>query len=257
MNTVSSALFSLLLLGQQPAQPPENKSETSETTAAAVERLYAEGAAFFKAGKHQQALDKFQLAYALFPEPNLLFNMARAHEAMGERDQALTRYRLCADDPETAPEIAARARDNVAKLEELKAAELAAAIAAAAAAAPATTQPTPEPATNAAATTVPTLTPAPVPTPWLTPTGITLLAVGTASVVAGGVVYGVGASSHAQIDDAKQNLTDGIAPLTRVEAEALVASGSTNKQVGVALAVVGAVVGVAGGAVWALSALPE
>ena len=74
------ALF-MLAVGVRPA--------AAQTDAEKVERLFAEGAALYRAGKYRPAIEKFDEAYAIYPEPNLLYNKARAHEALGEIEQAM------------------------------------------------------------------------------------------------------------------------------------------------------------------------
>ena len=54
--------------------------------------LYARSAACFDAGKFEEALDGLKRAYAQDPAPNLLYNMARAHEGLGELSEALAHY---------------------------------------------------------------------------------------------------------------------------------------------------------------------
>lgn len=54
-----------------------------------VEQLFAEGAALFNAGRFREALAEFEKAYAIYPAANLIFNMARCHEALGNTDLAI------------------------------------------------------------------------------------------------------------------------------------------------------------------------
>jgi hypothetical protein len=173
---------------------------------------------------------------------------------MGDRDKALTRFRLCANDAATSPDIASRARDNVARIEAAMAAEAEAAAAQAAREAEQAAA-----AAAAAAAEAAAVTSAPVPmSAWSTPVGGTLAAVGALGVVAGGVLFGLGAASHAQVEAAKGDLDDnGVAPLTRVQATELVADGTENKGRGVVVGVVAAVVGLAGGAVWVVGEMQE
>lgn len=195
-----------------------------------VESLYAEGAALYKAGKYRPAIEKFEQAFALFPEPNLLYNMGRAYEALGEIDQAMLKYRLCAQHPQAAADVAAKAREKLTVLEAAKATS---------ASAPAHAAPgaTPSPSATPGEATAATATPASNGFPIL---GTVTAAVGLAAAGAGGVVYALGAGSHGQIETAKGALDgNGVASLTRVEAQQLAEAGTTQKTVGVVLLSVG------------------
>lgn len=55
--------------------------------------LYDEGVALFKAKKFAEAREKFQAAYNLDPAANLLYNLARAAEEMGDASAAVGHYR--------------------------------------------------------------------------------------------------------------------------------------------------------------------
>ena len=82
----------------------------SSGDAAEVERLSAEGVAAYRAGEHARALVLFGQAYALESIPNLLFNMARAYDKMGNDRDAATHYArfLATRDIPTASEERAR-----------------------------------------------------------------------------------------------------------------------------------------------------
>lgn len=95
-----------------------------------VERLSAEGVEAYRAGDHARALVLFGEAYRLDPAPNLLFNMARAYEKMGNDSQAHVHYGRFLASPEISDPAAARARSLlVATMERL---DVAAALVAAA-----------------------------------------------------------------------------------------------------------------------------
>ena len=210
-----------------------------------VERLFAEGAALYRGGKYRAAVEKFEEAYALFPEPNLLYNMARAYEALGEVDQALTKYRLCVSHPRGTDDLRSKA---AAKVEVLNAAKVSgAAVVEPAARGPAPAQPAPEsPASGAAASAaspsagaVAASTPAPKATGSAFPTwgvaGGVSAGIGVIAGLAGGVVFALGASTHAALeDDLSRPDVNGVLPVSRAEAEQALADGTSQKTVGVA-----------------------
>lgn len=67
-------------------------------------------------GKYDEAIAELLEAYAIKPHPNVLFNVARAHEAAGRPAEALAFYRRYLD---ANPPDAASVRETVAKLEPL------------------------------------------------------------------------------------------------------------------------------------------
>src|SRR4051794_1613167 len=54
---------------------------------------FEDGVALYRAGRFQEAIEHFQKAYELKPEPVLLYNVARAYEGLGELKRALEGYR--------------------------------------------------------------------------------------------------------------------------------------------------------------------
>lgn len=85
-----------------------------------VERLHVEGAALYRAGAYREAITKFESAYAIFPEPNILYNLGRCFQALGEVDQAIEYYRRCAQHPDVTEVTRQKAR---AKLDILSKAD--------------------------------------------------------------------------------------------------------------------------------------
>ena len=84
-------------LGKGPLSAEAHAEEPPVTRA---RDLFREGAAKFRAGEFRPALDLFEKAYALDPHPTLIYNIARAHEGLGELDEAIDAYeRYLASDP--------------------------------------------------------------------------------------------------------------------------------------------------------------
>lgn len=241
---LNAVLITVALSAQAPA--PTTTPAPAADVQSEVERIYAEGAALYKSGKYRAAVEKFEQAYALYPEPNLLFNMGRAYEALGELDQAILKFKLCARHPQAAADVAARARDKLAVLEAAQANSAA------------TPAPAPATTTTTTAPTTTTTTPAPAPAAAAAPppSGAPVLAIaggviGVVGIVAGGVggvFYGLGSAAHGEVEAAKDGASDGVASLSRVEAQRLVDEGAGQKTLGVSLLVGGAVGLVVGGA---------
>ncbi|MGE5183307.1 MAG: tetratricopeptide repeat protein [Acidobacteriota bacterium] len=58
-----------------------------------AQALYAEGARHYTLREYPQAIDAFKHAYALFPEPTFLFDIAQAYRLLGDCDNAAGFYR--------------------------------------------------------------------------------------------------------------------------------------------------------------------
>ncbi len=235
LNLPTLALATGLLAGQTP--PPPAAPAPAASTSQEVERIFAEGAALYKAGKYRAAIEKFEYAYALFPEPNLLYNMARSYEALGELDQALTKYRVCSTHPRATDELKQKALAKIGVLETAQSAGVSGAVDA-----PATST---SPA-GAGATTTTTAPGQPAGTPVLGFAGGIAGGVGVLGVAAGGVLFVLGSATHATLQGELDAGADGVVSLTRAEAEALSASGTTQKTAGVVALTAGGALVVAG-----------
>lgn len=65
--------------------------------------LFAEAEAAYQAGRFQDAIDRLKEAQAIAPDPILLYNLARAYEALGELERARDAYRAFIEaDPDTS-----------------------------------------------------------------------------------------------------------------------------------------------------------
>jgi hypothetical protein len=247
-------LFALILQGALllGGQAPDQQAE--------VEKLFAEGAAFYKAGKYRPAIEKFEIAYALFPEPNLLYNIGRAHEALGEIDQAILKYNLCLSNPRSTDELKQKAGQKLAVLSAARAQG-----AAAAPTAPASTPTTPSAPAPVEEPNPTAPAPAPVAPPVAGAAGRGLplaglaggvaAGVGVLGAAAGGVFYAFGVGTHDDLQAALEPGAGGVASVTRVEAEAQSQQGTDQKTIGVALLGVGGALVVGGGALLTMQLL--
>lgn len=77
-------------------------------------KRFKAGMALINSGQYEQAIEALQEAYSIRPHPNVLFNIARAYEALGKSSDALTYYRRYLDfePPDSGP-----TREKVALLE--------------------------------------------------------------------------------------------------------------------------------------------
>ncbi len=77
-------------------------------------RHFKTGMFLINEGKYDEAIVELLEAYAVKPHPNVLFNVARAHEAAGRPVEAIGYYRRYLD---ASPPDAEKVRDTLAKLE--------------------------------------------------------------------------------------------------------------------------------------------
>jgi tetratricopeptide (TPR) repeat protein len=80
--------------------------------------LVSQGAAEIRSGDYVKALDLFSRAYALFPSPKILFNLAQTYKELGRFVEALAAYErfLGTDAKETAASLREEARKQVQQL---------------------------------------------------------------------------------------------------------------------------------------------
>jgi tetratricopeptide (TPR) repeat protein len=98
-----------------PAPPRTPPSPPSTQDLVAAKELYLKGLRAYDAGDFDHAVQFFLGAYALMPSPQLLYNVAQAFRARGDRQLALEHYRLYLVENPKGP-IADRVRREMAEL---------------------------------------------------------------------------------------------------------------------------------------------
>jgi tetratricopeptide (TPR) repeat protein len=197
---------------------------TSQAAPASFDALVEQGLVAYRARDYRQAVEKFLQANALQPDANLLFNLARCYEAMGDTRAAMEKYRLFLASPEADPAGRARAEDRLRVLRRRPARA-------------------PDDADSLTSGSASGETPR---------TGRHTLAVfgavtGAAGVAAGALAYALGARDHQQVTGVPEYRSPGaVHPLTEVQAQRLAEAGRRKKTAG-------AVMAGAGGAVLAAS----
>lgn len=229
---IASIVLAATLAPSQAADPAAVKQ---------AERLYAEAMILYKAGNYAAAAEKFESAYAYYPEPSLLYNLAKSYEGAGDVERALDRYRRYSDHPNSTAKLRVKASERIRLLESAVAASKEAQAAAPAPSAPATTTPAASTTPTApAAGSAPAVTAAEEPSYVLAGVGYGAVAVGAATAIAGGVFYGLGVATHSSLP------SSGSSELTLAKAAELNADGAQQKQMGVVLASAGAAVAALG-----------
>ena len=81
--------------------------------AASVQKLSDEGAALYQARDFNHAIDKFQRAYAVDPDPNLLYNIAKCYDALGDNKTAIEKYEQFINSPGADSAARVKAQESV------------------------------------------------------------------------------------------------------------------------------------------------
>lgn len=187
------------------------------------------GLRHYEAREYAEAAAEFEAAFAIRPEPDLLYNTARSYERAVMREEAIAAYDRFLALPGTTSEMRQRALNARNSLQsELRAMQ------------------TPEPQAperDAAPTPEPTPPPPPPEPSALRPTGFALLGIGAATAIVGGVFGGLALASNADFEDATDR-EEQIALRDDVNRQALLADVLVG--VGVATAVVGVVLVILG-----------
>lgn len=94
--------------------PPSGPDDVVER----VERLSADGAAFYSSGDYPAALEKFKAAFELEAVTNLLYNIARTYDRMGDSQAAREYYARFLERTDANPAGVAKAKARLAELDE-------------------------------------------------------------------------------------------------------------------------------------------
>ncbi len=183
------------------------------------------GARLYREHNYHRAIEKFIEAYAIDHDPNLLFNVARCYEELGDTRAAIEKYTAYLSAPGADAAGRLRADQSLRALRELQKQ------AAALPRAPAVE--TPAPTADAAASSDGGAAPAAEPRvlAW------SALAAGALVAGAGGVVFYLGLRDHDRVTgSAGYGDANAVSPLTLSEARDLVASGD-QKKLGGAIAI--------------------
>jgi hypothetical protein len=109
MHAASLLLLSLLAQEAAPAPAVDAKAQ--------AQVLLREGAQHYEQAEYAAALAKFEQAYALFPSPNLLFNIGQASRELGRPLDAIDAFeRFLAEVAEAPLEMFDEAKRSVAEL---------------------------------------------------------------------------------------------------------------------------------------------
>jgi tetratricopeptide (TPR) repeat protein len=236
-----SVLCAALMFGSPALAAPTTADDVDPNASPAGESLSTgdprvvvlneEGHALYAVGDYRRAVERFLQAYAIEPDPNLLFNVASCYEELGDSDAALEKYVAFLDGVGGDHEGRPRAEKAIERLVTHREASEAA---------QKPTSPKPEPAPPLQAAPRPPASPPAQPArdpAWLPWVG---LGGGAALGALGVTLYAMGASDHGDLSGARGfGDPNAVTPLTRSQADDLVRSGNAKKAVGATLASVG------------------
>jgi tetratricopeptide (TPR) repeat protein len=193
LTTLAALLFALS--GGSAAQ-------AQETGHAAAVKLSDEASALYQARDYKNAIDKFQRAYAADPDPNLIYNIAKCYEALGDNTAAIDKYQEFLRLPGGDSQGRVMAEESVRTLRRAEAAK--------------TGGESQQPAR----------------TSYLVPT-IIFLGAGAAAMTVGAIVYVTGVNDHNEVTSAANyGSTTQVYGFTESRAQSLVDSGDKKKLVG-------------------------
>jgi hypothetical protein len=212
----STVSFAATLFVALPATAEEATPSTAETAPTALD-LSEQARARYEAGEFSRALALFDQAYARDPDPNLLFNIARCHEKLGDTAAALDKYEAFLASANADPDGLTKARasrDELVKSQERRTRNAEKRPGRSAFGDDAVLEDSKSGGSSHLAS-------------WL------LLGAGVAAAASGVVVYSLGVSDH---NDVKEQSGYGdptrVAPMTQRQAEQRIDSGNTKKLVG-------------------------
>jgi len=232
-------VLSLCLLVSRFARADEATPADPGGGAPAVAKLTNEGMTFFRAADYRHALERFLQAATIDQDSNLLFNIARCYEMLGDRDAAIEKYEAFLAKPDADSQGKVRANEAIRVLREAKARS------AAAAAAPpvVATQASPPIAIGRNLDAGPggVNSGDDVQKPLLTAAVVTLSA-GVLVTAAGVIAMALGSADHDKVtNSAGYGNQMQVDPLTQAQAQALVDSGNSKQLAGeIAIGVGGA-----------------
>src|SRR4051812_41384835 len=105
-------------LAAAPVRAANDARPAAAATQTSVAQLNEEGAALYASRDYRHAIEKFIQAYAVDSDPNLLFNIARCYEELGEIDAAIEKYDTFLKTPGADARGRARARESLTALRE-------------------------------------------------------------------------------------------------------------------------------------------
>jgi tetratricopeptide (TPR) repeat protein len=100
------------------AQNRNGQTSSGEADGSNVENVINEAIELFRAGRYRLSIEKFQEAYELVEDPNILFNIARCYHLLGEKKNAIEFYNRFIYYPDVPADSKERAKKYLEELRE-------------------------------------------------------------------------------------------------------------------------------------------
>jgi len=210
----------LVLPGLAFAAEPSAASAASEASPSVrIAELNEAGARAYADRNYRAAIEKFVEAYAIDHDPNLLFNLARCYEKLGDLPAAIEKYQAFVVAPGADTEGRVKANVSLAELAQLR------------------DQGRTKPgeggpsdgkqSATVAGSTADSSNSSYGVLPWVT------LGAGVLVAGVGGTLYALGVHDHVQVTNGSgYGVPSIVYPMTRAEAQSYVDSGTTKKVIG-------------------------
>jgi tetratricopeptide (TPR) repeat protein len=110
---VFAFLFSAMVITSGARLAAQASSEDADMAVVIDEAI-----ALFQSGDYERSIAKFQQAYSVLKDPNILFNIGRCYHLLGDKENAIEYYNRFVYYPNIPEDTSARAREYLKKLTE-------------------------------------------------------------------------------------------------------------------------------------------
>ena len=116
-HTMALLVGGLLLCTGTKASAQDATPSTQSKNNQDVNTLVTDAVSLFQNGAYEKALEKFQTAYDLIEEPNILFNMARCYQELDDKENAIEYFNRFLFHPDTPEDAKPAARQRLKELQ--------------------------------------------------------------------------------------------------------------------------------------------
>jgi tetratricopeptide (TPR) repeat protein len=102
------------------AQSKPGHASSVDTDGKGVEKVINEAIELFQAGRYKLSIEKFQQAYEVVEDANILFNIARCYHILGDKDNAIEYYNRFMYHPDVSEDSKERAKKYLEELRQDK-----------------------------------------------------------------------------------------------------------------------------------------
>jgi tetratricopeptide (TPR) repeat protein len=112
-------IFGMLFFFTRAASAEDDSGQplTDEDRNRQAESVINDAIEMFQSGAYSAAIEKFEQAYELIEDPNILFNIARCYQELGKKEEAVSYYGRFINHPDVPEESKSAAQDRLNQLE--------------------------------------------------------------------------------------------------------------------------------------------